>query len=255
MAFGSAADRDGHAPRTRSALSDPSLCLLDLNAPALLSTAGNPVCRDRSASSPDQARNPRQALANELKAILGETGTHAAERLISRFGSVGRVMSASPEALAAILGQNHPAISAITAAKTLVRLGFQEQLVGQPIDVADPLLQNHLRAQLLCSSVERLYAVFVDHNHLYLNSEMVSIGGRRNLILDMRRLVHRALDNDATGILLAHNHPSGNSRPSPKDISETQRLARTLRSLELSLIDHLIVCSCSIYSLERGRTL
>jgi len=117
------------------------------------------------------------------------------------------------------------------------------------------LLQNHLRAQLLCSSVERLFAVFVDHNHLYLNSEMVSIGGRRNLILDMRRLVHRSLDNDASGILLAHNHPSGDSRPSPKDISETQRLARTLRSLELSLIDHLIVCSCSIYSLRRGQTL
>jgi DNA repair protein RadC len=194
-------------------------------------------------------------LANELKAIIGEAAEHVADRLISRFGSVGRVMSASPEALAATLGENHSAINAITAANTLVRLGIHEQLVGRPINVTDPLLQEHLRAQLLYSGVERLYAVFVDPNGLYLNSEMISIGGRGNLIFDLRKLVHRALDNDATGLLLAHNHPSGNCRPSPKDIAETQRLAHILEALELWLIDHLIVCSSSVYSLGKARAL
>lgn len=255
MALGSAADSDSHAPRKRFALDNPSLCLLDLKSTTLIPPVDSTPCGGDGIPPAGQSRPARQALANELKAIIGEAGGDIADRLIARFGSVGRVMSASPEALTQALGPNHPATSAITAAKTLIRLSFQEQLVGQPIEVTDPLLHNHLRAQLLNSNIEQLYAVFVDHNGLYLNSEIVSRGGRDQIIFDTRWLVHRALDNDATGVLLAHNHPSGNSCPSSKDITGTQRLAGILAALKLSLIDHLIVCPGSIFSLEKARTL
>ena len=187
--------------------------------------------------------------------IVGRAGRKAASDLLARFGSIGRVMSASQEALSATLGPDHPAIDAIRAANTLVRLSFEEQLVGKSLDASDPLLHHHLRAQLLCSDVERLYAIFLNHRGLYLGGELVAVGSRQGLQVSIRAIVHRALDTNAAAILLAHNHPSGDCRPSVRDIEQTRQLATILDAIELFLVDHLIVCNQGIYSLEKGKEL
>ncbi len=232
-----------------------SLCLLDSDARSFVPANGSFGGRDRSTSSKAAPRNPRETLAAELKALIGSPGDAAAGALIARFGTVGRVMSASREALEATLGCGHPAVEALVAASSLVRLGFEEQLVGTPIDLTDPVLHKHLRAELLGSQVERLYAVFLNRNGIYLGGEMTAVGSRRGLQVSIRTLVHRALDTNAAAILLAHNHPSGDCRPSLQDIEETRRLVFILEAIELSLVDHLIISSHGIYSLQKGTQL
>ncbi|WP_338243171.1 JAB domain-containing protein [Aurantiacibacter hainanensis] len=164
-------------------------------------------------------------------------------------------MAASREALATTLGPDHPAIDAIAAAKALVHLGFQEQLIGAPVDRGDPRLHAYLRAKLLHPSQECLFAIFMDRGGRYLGGEIASIGDANRLQVSVRSIVHRALDTEASAILLAHNHPSGDCNPSPRDITETRRLASILAAIDLALVDHLIVSSNGVFSLEKGKQL
>ena len=68
-----------------------------------------------------------------------------------------------------------------------------------------------------------------------------------------RQLLSRAFDLGASGIILAHNHPSGSSEPSEADIALTQRIAAFTRSVHIVVLDHLIVGEADIVSMkERG---
>jgi DNA repair protein RadC len=68
----------------------------------------------------------------------------------------------------------------------------------------------------------------------------------------MRGLLGEALRLDAVGIILAHNHPSGQCRPSERDISATRRLCDVAKALDIALIDHLIFTEDAVYSMRAG---
>lgn len=112
----------------------------------------------------------------------------------------------------------------------------------------------YLRGMVLASAAtnERGHAVFVDAGHAWLGDAAFGIGGTNRLTLRMRALLGEALRLDATGIILAHSHPSGQCRPSNDDITATHHLAQVARALDISLIDHLIFTTDAIYSMRAG---
>jgi DNA repair protein RadC len=74
----------------------------------------------------------------------------------------------------------------------------------------------------------------------------------RALAFRMRALLGEALRRDASGMILAHGHPSGHCRPSSRDIAVTRRLADVALALDISLIDHLIFTPDAVYSMRAG---
>jgi DNA repair protein RadC len=77
---------------------------------------------------------------------------------------------------------------------------------------------------------------------------MESLGGSENTVLDVRRVVKKALDRKAAALILIHNHPSGNPRPGKHDISRTNDLRNALRAFNIDLLDHLIISDGSFFS-------
>ncbi|WP_162935674.1 JAB domain-containing protein [Tsuneonella amylolytica] len=77
-------------------------------------------------------------------------------------------------------------------------------------------------------------------------------GGAGSIELNFRDVIERALGNAAHGIVLVHNHPSGDPTPSADDIASTRMLAALCRPLELELHDHLIVAGDRIFSMRRA---
>ena len=73
-------------------------------------------------------------------------------------------------------------------------------------------------------------------------------GGLDSIVIDNRMIVKEALLKSATGVIIAHNHPSGNCMPSSSDIQQTQALAKALNFLQISLVDHLIIADDSYFS-------
>ena len=99
---------------------------------------------------------------------------------------------------------------------------------------------------------ERFHAIFVDAHGRYLSDAAMGRGGIASLKLRMRDLFGQALAAGANAIIIAHNHPSGDCRPSENDVEATLRLAAVGEALDIEVLDHLIFTHSTVYSMRAG---
>lgn len=90
-------------------------------------------------------------------------------------------------------------------------------------------------------SHEEFWCIYLNQANHILSIENISKGGITGTLVDIRILFNKALSLKATGIVLAHNHPSGNTDPSKQDILLTKKVEKAAKLLEISLHDHLII--------------
>ncbi len=95
---------------------------------------------------------------------------------------------------------------------------------------------------------EELWAAFTNRAAKVLGKTRISQGGLSGTTADIRIILKSAIDVRASGIILFHNHPSGNNRPSPQDDELTHRLQKAVALLDISLLDHLIIADQCYYS-------
>lgn len=90
-------------------------------------------------------------------------------------------------------------------------------------------------------AVERVRVLFLDSKNRLIRDEPMWEGSVDESAVYVREIVRRALDYQATGLIIVHNHPSGDPRPSPQDIAITKDIADAARHLRITLHDHVIV--------------
>lgn len=95
---------------------------------------------------------------------------------------------------------------------------------------------------------EEFWAVYVNQNNRVLAKSKLTTGGISQSLVDIRILFKEALDNFATGVIIAHNHPSGNLNPSQDDLHITRQIAEAGKLLQVKLLDHLIITQNSFLS-------
>lgn len=95
---------------------------------------------------------------------------------------------------------------------------------------------------------EEVWAVFVNQSNKVLHLSKMTSGGITASMVDVRTLFKTALEHFATGIFLAHNHPSGNLKPSEDDRRITKQVSEAGKILNITLIDHLILNQTSYFS-------
>ncbi len=135
---------------------------------------------------------------------------------------------------------------------TLARPSPREQT--QLPELRTAAIIDHLRSVVLTPPAlhERGHAIFVDPQRACLGEAAFGMGGMSTLQLRMRSLFGEALRLNAAGMILAHNHPSGQCWPSDCDIASTRRLQDVGRALDIMLIDHLIFTPQAVYSMRAG---
>jgi DNA repair protein RadC len=116
--------------------------------------------------------------------------------------------------------------------------------VRQSSDIA-----GYLRARLEHRKKEVFAVVYLNNSNKILRFEIISEGGVTGTVADPRIILKKALEYDATNIILCHNHPSGSLQPSKSDILLTQKIKEAAGCLDIRLLDHIIVSSeghCSL---------
>lgn len=88
---------------------------------------------------------------------------------------------------------------------------------------------------------ESMFALFLDASNHVKNYVKISQGGVQGTVVDTRIIAKYAVDCLASGVILAHNHPSGNLTPSDADIRITKKVKDGLNTLDIKLLDHLII--------------
>jgi DNA repair protein RadC len=110
-------------------------------------------------------------------------------------------------------------------------------------DVAD-----YLQAQLEHRKQEVFAVVYLNRGNRILSLETISIGGLTGTVADPRIILKKALEQDATSLVLCHNHPSGNLSPSRADEQLTQKIKQAAALMDIQVLDHIIVSQEGYFS-------
>lgn len=96
--------------------------------------------------------------------------------------------------------------------------------------------------------VEEFWVLYLNQGNFVVRKEQISKGGINQTSVDLRIIMKFALEEMATSLILAHNHPSGNLKPSQADINLTRKIKEAALSLDIEVFDHLIVTQKSYFS-------
>ncbi len=95
---------------------------------------------------------------------------------------------------------------------------------------------------------EEFWILHLNHGHKLISKECLSRGGIASTLVDIKLMMKGAVDKVSSGIILIHNHPSGNVFPSVQDNQLTQRVKQACQILDIKLLDHLIFTTNGYYS-------
>ncbi len=130
-----------------------------------------------------------------------------------------------------------------------IRLGPLEQTnlkISKPKDVFDLVKKD-----LFGKEKEYLYLLCLNSRGKFIKKELVSIGTINESLLDPREIFKLSVQNNATSIILAHNHPSNDPQPSAEDILVTQQIYEIGKKIGVTLLDHIIVSDGEFISLKQ----
>ncbi|WP_162244329.1 JAB domain-containing protein [Sphingomonas sp. Leaf339] len=164
-----------------------------------------------------------------------------ADRLIAAFGNVGAVLAANAQRLKAVLGGEERVVALLVAQRQTMLWVLRERAVRRPIVATRHDLLRYLHHRMAYDGEESLRVLFLNGRRELLAEEVLAHGGSDAVAIEPRRVIVRALELAATGIVLIHNHPSGDPSPSFADRRFTRRLALAGECLGIQLHDHLIV--------------
>jgi len=137
-------------------------------------------------------------------------------------------------------------------------LSILRSRTGPGAELAEPAESNDFRHRLILElgglNYEVFWITFLDTNCRVIESEVMFRGTLCSASVYPREVAKRALDLEASGVVLAHNHPSGQVEPSESDYRITERLIEVLDVFGIWVCDHLIVSSQDVLSMaQKGR--
>ena len=179
--------------------------------------------------------------ADNTQLLSTFTGKPVAKTLMQHYGGLTNLAKASFDELQQLkgIGQSKAAAikSAFLLAQRLSKESYPEAtLLDTPERIAD-MLREPNRAY----AVETLQVVFLNTRRRLIAMETISQGTLDTILVHPREVFRAAITRKAAAIILAHNHPSGDSTPSDADIKVTRDLIRAGQLLRIEVLDHIIM--------------
>ena len=163
-----------------------------------------------------------------------------AHALVDRFGSLARVLDASVLKLTEVDGITDNGATFLKLVREIERryaLSQGEEIILNTIDDCCEYLTHFFKGK----RNETVFLLSLDAKLKLLSCREVGEGSVNYASVPIRRCVEMALEDGATSVILAHNHPSGLAVPSTDDVVTTRRLAMALSAVEIQLVDHIVV--------------
>lgn len=173
-----------------------------------------------------------------------------AKSLIDEFGSLGRVITAERAALEKIKGVNESAIASLRTVQEAAERLLKEEVKEKPILQSWKALLDYCRASMAYNKTEQFRILFLNRKNMLIADDLQEVGTVDQTPAYPREIVKRALQLDASAVILIHNHPSGDATPSRADVLLTQQIAEALKVVNIALHDHVIVSTGEHYSFK-----
>ena len=210
--------------------------------------------RERLALVGPQALSTAELLAIILRTgVGGENVLSLASRLLATYGGLGGLARADFAQVAALRGLGQAKTAQVLAALELGRRlmaeapdeGFQIRAPSDAAHILMPLISHQEQ--------EHFVVLYLDTRNRVIDREMLYKGSLNTSLVRVAEVFRGAVRRNCAGVVVGHNHPSGDPGPSPEDIALTRRLVEAGKLLDLDVLDHIIIGSNRYVSLrERG---
>jgi DNA repair protein RadC len=198
----------------------------------------------------------RRALSDaELIAILigsgsrNESAVELSKRILHHYDNdLQKLGKVSVAELSKFKGIGEAKAISIIAALELGRRRGDTEIKAPEIVNGSRSVYNVLRRHLVDLNHEEFWILLLSRNCKIIAKELISKGGLSGTVADPKIIFSIALQHQASSIILAHNHPSGNLKPSQQDIDLTKKIHAAGRILDIGVLDHLIITDGGFFS-------
>lgn len=198
----------------------------------------------------------RRALSDaELIAILigsgsrNESAVELSKRILHHYDNdLQKLGKVSVSELSKFKGIGEAKAISIIAALELGRRRGDTEIKAPEIVNGSRSVYNVLRRHLVDLNHEEFWILLLSRNCKIIAKELISKGGLSGTVADPKVIFGIALQHQASSIILAHNHPSGNLKPSQQDIDLTKKIHAAGRILDIGVLDHLIITDGGFFS-------
>ena len=185
-----------------------------------------------------------------LSSILasGRPGNLISDRLIMHYGSLAMVISASAVELCRFGGLTKPQVLTIKAVHTAALRLVSSELNTSSIISDNKALTNYLVAFYSRDNIESFRVLFLNPLNGLIADELMTSGTVDHVLPYPREIIRRAIELNATALILVHNHPSGDPTPSFDDVDSTIRIRDIASALQIRVHDHIIIACGNMIS-------
>ena len=177
-----------------------------------------------------------------------------AHELMARFQSIHGVFEAPIEELRQVKGIGE---NAAVLLKLIPQIN-RRYLISRAASEKDITLMNsgeagaYIMPYFYAERDEVVYVICLDNKNRVINCRQMFRGDLNSAVISIRKLVEVALKDNATSVMLAHNHTSGVALPSKEDVDTTANIARALKTVEIKLTDHIVVADSDYVSMSQS---
>ena len=164
-----------------------------------------------------------------------------ARRLIETFGDFARVLTAPPDRLKAVRGVGPAVVLELKIAEAAAHRLARSKVIRKPVISSWDAVLDYCHTTMSHLETEQFRVLYLDRKNVLIADEEQARGTVDHVPVYPREVVKRALELNASALILVHNHPSGDPTPSEADIAMTERIRAAAEVLGLTLHDHLII--------------
>ena len=176
-----------------------------------------------------------------------------AKSLLKKYGDLYTILKQSEEELRKNKYMTERAIVFFKLLFEIIENELYKKVYNERIVLSSNLkLLNYLKFSLLSRDIEVFKVLFLNTQNELLKEEELFFGTIDRSTIYIRELVKKILEYNAKAVILVHNHPSGSLRPSESDILLTKKVKEVFESLEIRLLDHLIISEKGYFSFLEG---
>ena len=176
-----------------------------------------------------------------------------AKQLLSKFKSINAVLDANRKDLQTLFGISEHTALFLNFLKDMTIIYLKTGLFDRNLLSSPECVYNYLKASLKGANDEEFKILFLNNKNHLIATETLQKGTVDKATIYPRKVVERSLYNHAVGVIIAHNHPSGTLQPSQDDQEITRAIKDALKTVEITLLDHIIVGGNDYYSFKNNK--
>jgi len=173
-----------------------------------------------------------------------------AKQMLQEFGDFNQLINAERKKILAIDEATESSFLQIRIIKELINRVFQDRIRNTNIISSWSALLEYLKFNMGCLKLEQFRVLFLNKKNMLLADEVIATGTIDQTPVYPREIVKKSLFHEAGAIILVHNHPSGNSKPSNADIDLTAQIVNACNTINVSVHDHVIIGNGEYYSFK-----